>query len=1226
MGGFLSGVRNFASGLLIAGMCLLTLPLAAQTGLGTVTGTVQDPSKSTVPKATVTLTNTATGVTREAETNEKGLFYVGSLPVGPYHLVTEAQGFAKWETDFTIQAGQTITVDPSVQVGNVQATVDVQDAVSQIATQGAQLSDVKTAKEIHDLPLNGRQVSNLFQLTPGVEGGQNTQGAAAPRTNGMMVGSTEILLDGQSYVDRFGGGMSRVQPGLDTVQEYRIETAGSGAEFDRPATIQLVTRSGTNQFHGGLFETFRDNYGGLVARAVQDGNTPAKLIRNEFGGFIGGPVVKNKTFFFYDQELLRQRQQVFAQTAVPTAAMWGGDFSNMVDESGNKFTLYNPYTTTPDGKRSPFPGNIIPQNLLNQQVTAGFQSVSPLPTGPNASANPWIGYNFQTYYPQSTNTNSITGRVDQIFSDKNSLNVRYTQSFSDYLQNGGHYGFPPPGQSNSTGSASQRSHVYNITAHYTHVFSPTLLNDFQAGALRSANSQGTGADNIDWDSKLGLPNPFGATGWPTVYTDASNMFYYGGWDSDNKKAQNMTQYEIDDNLTWVKGKHSMKFGFKGRQEFNNVQELQQAQGSDSFDSQWTGLYDAGAQATTPFTGSGLASLELGLPSYLSNQYNRGFFYFRQKEVGLFAQDTWQVSPKLTVSLGLRWEFWTPYHEKYNRLDNVDITALTPTNMQVVLPQYTTLNTIPGLPSAVVNSWAARGLTGVSANSIGFPSALIPGVWNDFAPHAALAYRLSNKWVIRGGYGMYYWPMPLSQILQSMRINPPLNLRYQNNVNTAQGNNGVYALTSVPLATDMLGSGGQATVAPGAVDSSAQAFLAMGTQNWADNRMQQWTFTLERQLANNLIVKFSYTGNHGSNLQQNWDFNAPVSRYNYQAQTGVLAPTLAYQTQYNPNWTMTGADGVLQHNGYSNSNSFQAAIDKRFSNGLSFQAFYTYTHSLTTNDSGGSSFGAAGGINAVSSGPGSQGGGTSGSVPANSEILGYPNATDSERLRLLYTNSSQVPPQRVTWNGVYQLPFGKNKKFFSNIGRGKELLIGGWQLAFIGTWSSGFWMGNSASEYQFKDATLSGDQRLNMNIFGQNQKLWFAGDFDPTQATNVNMSALTAVVPVARGSRAIHPLGSNFDNFLPQTLADGTAVQTSITDTLSWNRRNYLLGPSAWNQDISAFKYFNFSERIRLRMSGDFFNVFNHPTLNNPDPVTGLINLSSQANSPRIIQVGARLEF
>lgn len=1223
MSSFLSVFRKH----LIA-LALLSLPIQAQTGLGIVTGTVRDASGSSIPKAPVTLTNSATGVVRPAVSNEAGVYYLGSLQVGPYRLAVEAVGFARWERDFQIQAGQTITLDAALSVGNVESKVEVSAAAAEIATEGSQLSDVKTAKVIHDLPLNGRQISNLFTLTPGVEGGQNTQGGGNPRTNGMMVGSTEILLDGMSYVDRFGGGISRVQPGLDTIQEYRIETAGSGAAFDRPATIQLVTRSGTNQFHGGAFETFRNNYSGLVARATQDGNTPAKLIRNEFGGFVGGPIVKNKAFFFYNQELLRQRSQVFAQTAVPTDAMWNGDFSNAVDTSGNKIIIYNPFSTDAKGNRQPFPGNIIPQNLLNKQVLQGFRSVSPAPQGPNANANPWISQNFQTSYPQSTNTNSITAKFDEVFTAKDNLSVRFTQSKFDYLQPGGQYGFPPIGLVNGPGTSARKSNVYNIIAHYTHVFTPTLLNDLQLGANRSANSQGTNADAKDWNAVLGLPNPFGATGWPSVYTDAENMFYYGGWDSDNRKAQNMTHYQIDDNVTWTKGRHTLKFGFKGRSERNNVVELQQSQGSDSFDSDWTGLYDAAGQQITPFTGSGLASLALGLPSYLSNQYNRGYFYFQQKEVGLYADDTWRLTPKLTLSLGLRYEFWTPYKEKYDRLVNIDLKSLSPTSMQVVLPNDTTLDKIPGLPKDVINSWAARGLTAVTANSIGFPSALTPRVWNDIAPHIALAYRLSDKWVVRGGYGTYFWPMPLSQILQTARVNAPLNLRYQNSVNDRQGTNAVYALTSIPAKNDMLGSNGSATVSAGGVSRSAQGFLAADVNNWSDNKSQQWTLSVERALMSNTVLKLAYTGNHGSNLQQNWDVNAPVSRFNYQAQTKNIAPLFSYDRQLDPNWRLTGANGVLRHNGYSNSNSLQATIERRFSSGLSFQLFYVFTRALTTNDSGGFSFGGSGGINASSrgGGGGSQGGGTSGSVPANSEILGNPNLSDDQRLRLLYTNSSQVPPQRITWNGIYELPFGKGKKYLGNSGRLLDTLAGGWQLGFIGTWQGGFWMGVDPNGYLNTDPTLSGDQRLNLSIFGQNQKLWFAGDFDPRQASNVNLAQLQKIVPIDRGARAVRPLGSSFDNRIPQTLANGTVVQTSITDNVSSNSRNFMLGPPSWSQDLSLFKYVKFTERIRLRMSGDFFNAFNHPTLNNPNPTTGLINLSSQPNLPRIIQIGARLEF
>jgi len=903
--------------------------------------------------------------------------------------------------------------------------------------------------------------------------------------------------------------------------------------------------------------------------------------------------------------------------------MWNGDFSNATDTSGNKITIYNPYTTNAQGVRQPFAGNIVPQNLLDTPVINVFRGISPVPAGPNAGANPWTGLNFQTFYPNTMDTNTLTGRVDQVFSDKDNLSVRYTQAFLNSLQAGGHFGYPPPGVTNGTGTEAQKVNVFSIATHWTHAFSPTFLNELQLSAHRSSDTSGTNGLNVDWDAKLGLPNPFGATGWPTVGIGAYNMFYYGYLDGDNRKEQQLTQYQLDDNVTWVKGKHTFKFGFKGRQEFNNVEELQQEQGSDNFTSNWTGQYDASSQTITPFTGLGLASLELGLPGYLSNQYNRGYFYFRQKEVGTYAEDSWKVTPKLTVSLGLRWEFWTPYREKQNRLVNLNLNTLIsdPSSMQVVLPGNTSLNSIPGLPTGVIDAWTARGLTAVSANSIHFPSALTPNVWDDISPHLALAYRLSDKWVLRGGYGIYYFPMPLSQILQAMRVNPPLNLRYQNSIDDLNGTNGVYSLIVIPSATDKIGG---ATVSPSAVNSSAQGFLPMDVNHWADNRVQEWTFTIERELASNLVLKLAYTGNHGSNLQQHWDYNAPLSVYNYQAQTGVQAPTLSYLRQVNPNWSIVGGAGVLEHNGYSNSNSIQAVLDKRFSSGLSFQAFYVYTHAMTTNDAGGFTSG-GGNINAVSNGIGG-GGGLSASVPANTEILNDPSLSNSQRLRFLYTNSSQIPPQRITWNAISQLPFGRGKKFLGNSGRAMDALVGGWQLGFIGTWASGFWMGNSASEYQFRNPSLSSGKRLTMNIFGQNQMLWFAGDFDPTQATGVNLTSLQQLVPVERGARNIHPLGSHFDNLVPQTLADGTVVQTNITDNLSWNSRNYMLGPHAWDQDVSAFKYFNFTERVRLRMSGDFFNVFNHPNLNNPNPTTGLINLSSQPNSPRIIQVGARLEF
>ena len=1199
-------------------LVLVALPLAGQTGLGVVRGTVQDSTKSVMPNAKVSLTNTATGVAQESQTNSAGIYYFGSVQIGPYSLMVEAQGFKRWEGTFTVEAGQTVVIDPGLEVGSLQSAVEVTGAAPTLATEGAQVSDVKDANRIHDLPLDGRNLSQLFDLTPGVVGG------GSPRTNGMKVGSTEMNFDGISIVDRFGGGIARMQPGLDTVQEFRIETAGSGAQASRPATIEVVTRSGTNEFHGALFETFRDNADGLRARARPDGNTSAKLIRNEYGGYAGGPVLiphlyngKNKTFWMFDWEGEKQRQNSYATTGVPTPAMWAGDLSSITDTSGDKFTIYDPLTTQgPNGARQPFPNNTIPTSRISPYA-AIFQSVSPLPNI-GGNLNPWIAQNFQTYYPVPNDQHTWTIRIDHNFSEKDSLTGRITIAPNFNALYGGRYGYPPPGCTNCGGTSEEDIHTYSENIRWNHVFKPTLFNELQLASFRSATHYGTLGDSTKWANKLGLPNPFGVTGWPTVYAASGSsdpfyyMMFYGGWDGDNNHHQNLTSFEIDDGVTWVKGKHTIKAGFKGRQEYNNVEELQQAEGSHSFYSSWTQLYDPNAQGAVPFTGTGYADILLGLPTALRNQYNRGYFYFQQKEIGLYVNDTWKVSPRLTVDVGLRWDHWDPYKEKYNRLVNLD-----PTNypgFTVISPQGTTIDSLPNIPSGVLASWAARGLSWVTADSVhGFPKALIPSTYGDFAPRVAAAYRVSDKWVVRAGYGMYYWPMPLSQILQASRTNPPLNLDFSNHMDSSceplgptcvNGAIPNYSLLNAPNAADFLPTATVNVNGVQGIGSGSQGIFIFDPHNWADDRMQQWTLTIERELARNMPLRLSYIGTHGSNLEQRMAWNSAESALNYEIRTGLAfqpGGTGADLRRPNPNWQGT----VESHVGYSNSNSFQAQIERRFS-ALTFQWSYTYDHALTTTDEGGFGDGVNGAL-----------------VPLNSTILGEPNLSQSQRLKLVYYNSGFVPPHQIKWNGIYELPFGRGKRFASHSSSVLNQIVGGWQIAYIGYWQSGFWQG--VGEPLWGKTQLDPSQRLTMNIFGHNQELYFRGDFDPTQATNVNLSSLEQLVPVDRTQRAIHPIGTQFNGKVPVTLANGQ-VETTPYDVLGWNSQNFFLGPRSWNEDLSFFKYFNIKERMRLRFTSDFFNAFNHPNDVNPNKNTGLLNLSVQANQPRTIQFGARLEF
>jgi hypothetical protein len=292
------------------------------------------------------------------------------------------------------------------------------------------------------------------------------------------------------------------------------------------------------------------------------------------------------------------------------------------------------------------------------------------------------------------------------------------------------------------------------------------------------------------------------------------------------------------------------------------------------------------------------------------------------------------------------------------------------------------------------------------------------------------------------------------------------------------------------------------------------------------------------------------------------------------------------------------------------------VERRYSSGLAFQWFYTFTRSLATTDSGAAASG-NGVINDTTGQP---------LVPENNQFLGQTNLSLDQRLRMAYYNSTNVPPHRIRFNGIYDLPFGTGKRLAKHVSRAVDALIGGWQIAAIGDWRSGLWLSVNASEYLFGNPALSADERLTLELNGRPQRLYFRGDFDPTRATNVDMQKLQSLVPVDRGARVLRPLGAAFDNRLPQVLLNGTVRLTPITDTVNPNARAFFLGPRAWTTDISVFKSITLSERMKLRVTADFFNSFNHPNEVNPNTTTGLQDLSLQTNDPRIVQFSARIHW
>lgn len=1204
-----------ASYLLLGGLAALALSsrlALAQTGTGAVTGTVRDVNQAVVPEAVVTITETETNISHKGQTSEVGIYYFGALPRGPYTLNVEKPGFKQWSSKLVLEVGQTQVVDPVLEVGNVRTVVEVAGVAPPINFEGMQVSNVKDFQRIRQLPLNGRAVSQLFNLTPGVEGGSSA------RVNGLKVGSLEITLDGVSEVDRFGGGMVRVQPGLDTIQEFRIETTGSDARYSRPATVILSTRSGTNHFHGSLFETHRNNSGGLLVRRRENtaGNNPDKLIRNEFGASAGGPVYlpglyngRNKSFWFVAYEGSRDRESNVVNDQVPTEAMWNGNLSNDVDADGNFITIYDPLTTDSKGLRQPFKGNIIPPDRISPIAKILHSLTAP----PSNNKNPFLANNFVHAYPDITDINNFTAKVDQHISEKDNLSVRWTRSTRHAATEGGVFG-DPIDVSAGFGTSRNDAKVNNVAVNYNRTISNSLLNELLVGVERSFKDSGTLADFTDWPKTLGLPNPFGVTGWPTI--GAGNF----GWDSDNRKDEALTGVVLANNVSWSRGKHNLQFGGKIRKEYNNVRELQQAQGSHDFGGPWTCLFSPADGDCASFTGDGFADILLGLPDFLSNQFNRGYFYFRQTEAGLYSNDTWKISPRLTLTLGLRWDKWTPYSEKFNRLATVDINSVFD-KFQVVTPGNHRMEDLPGIPPSVLASWAMRGLTWTTADSIGYPSNLFSAVNHDFGPRLGAAFKINNKMVLRGGYGEYFWTMPLSQILQTSRTNPPLNLRFQNQV-SCKNADCTYPKVVRPTPNDFIG---QATVDINGIvplPSSARPVMLWDGRNWKDGHARSWNVTLEREVPYHTVLRLSYIGDHGSDLEQRFAINNREGQFNFVARTGQAPPLPLDRLRRNRNWDIRG----LNRTGYSNTHSAQVELERRFNNGLGFQWFYTYTRSLTTSDVGGFTSGNTS-VNAIPT----VGSGGGGEVPEIIQVFGEPNLSYDQRLRLVYFNSPSIPAHRIRYNGIVDLPFGRGKKFGTNASGALNQLIGGWQIAGIGDWRGGFWQTVSTGLLQTGNPRLSADQRVLMNFSGSQQRLWFRGNFDPTKATDITGGDLLSLVPANQAQRVVRPFGPDcfgrFSGRLAQTLADGkTCRNTPIGDLYNFSPRANIIGPGAWNVDLSIFKNFRIKERTNVRFTADFFNAFNHPVDVDPSSATGLQNLSRQVNGPRTIQFSLRIDF
>ena len=469
-------IRGLAA---ILGCLLLAAALVAQTtGSGVIQGTVTDPTGAVIAATKVTVENIATAQKRTTTTNQVGFYLFPALLPGDYTLSAEAGGMQTWQGKLTLPVGQTAVVDIAMSLGSTLSQVTVAGDVTPLLTlNSATLANTLERTRIEELPLNGRFLQNLVASTiPGVEGNAN-----APKVNGLSRGATEFLQDGVNLANRDEDThIGSRPPGVDTVQEFRVESSNSSAKMSRPVEIIISTRSGTNQFHGSLFETARNNGLGVARRREEYWSKAPHLVRNEFGASGGGPVRiphvyngTNRTFFFFAFEGYRNAQASSFSTNLPTAAMRQGDWSKLTDTAGRPVTLYDPWTTdSVTWQRQPFLGNVIP--LMREGPAAKYlYSVTPLPTMPDM--NPIIQNNYTGFAAFTQREHTETLRVDHRLSEHDQIFVRYT--FGKTYQPDLLSGAMPPTTDGKTGLGYRLATTQNAVLSWMHTFSPTFFSE-----------------------------------------------------------------------------------------------------------------------------------------------------------------------------------------------------------------------------------------------------------------------------------------------------------------------------------------------------------------------------------------------------------------------------------------------------------------------------------------------------------------------------------------------------------------------------------------------------------------------------------------------------------------------------------------------------------------------------------------------------------------------------
>ncbi|MBM3734814.1 MAG: TonB-dependent receptor [Acidobacteria bacterium] len=1139
---------------------LLTVPLLAQDARGSITGRVLDSTGAVVPNAEVRAANQSTGVGGSSRTNQAGNYSIPYLVPGRYVVTVETTGFKKFVREgVQVRINDVVGLDIELSVGNVSESVQVTAETPLLSTTEASLGQVVDQRRINELPLFAGNALDLVHLAPGTVNGTDMRLRKAPfnaapsqfSTDGSGNNNNEFTIDGVSntYSD---GTAPRVAfaPPAASLSEFRVQTSPFDASVGHTqgALVNVSTKGGTNEFHGAAWWWLRHSK--LDAPTVFQNRSGQKLPiyqDNRYGLSGGAPVYipkvyngKNKTFWHFTWEANKFGDpNVGASTATVPRAPWrSGDFSDLL-AINSSYQLYDPATiqAAPNGRfsRQPFPGNRIPANRINT-VGRGILNLYPQPNAPGTNdgrVNYFLsGKALEDYW-------TTIGRVDHAFSDKNRMFVRFHRDWWEE-------------DKNRTFNNELNGVILNrinrgLALDEVYVFSPSFLFNFRYGLTQQEFAERRASQGFDLASlgfSPGLTNLVERRLATVPNTSTGSLTALSPWESGDGLTASLT-HSVVGNFTWLRGDHNIRFGpeFRAYREFRNRFPADTSPVL-SFNSLWTrGPLD---NSPPPQVGAEMASLLLGIPG--GNMTRSGSYAEQDLYTALYVQDDWKASRKLTVNLGLRVEHESPVTERFNRsATRFDFGAASP--IQAAAQANYARAPIPELPVSQFRVQGGLTFAGVGGNERQYWK----GQFLTWMPRVGLAYQVKQNTVLRAGYGIFFGSIGVNKtnsnlagFSQSTPIQPSLD-------------NG---LTFIARLDNPFPNG---LLAPLGAGGGLSTNLGQGVAFFAPQRSQpysqRWSFGFQHLLPGGMLTESSYVGNRATRIPVSRPLNFTPRQYLSTSPTRDQATinflTAAVPSPFfgtNPIYGQTTSRaGLLQAYpqfggvsfedpiGYSWYHSLQSRLEKRFSQGYTLQASWTWSKAM--------------------------------------EAAEFQNAADPNP----YESLSGIDRlHRVTGSGMWELPFGKGRKWGGSWHRALHFFAGGWQL-------NGVWQFQSGAPIGFGQALFVGpSSEIALPSSQRNTDRWFnTSVFDTQQSRRLEQNLRTA------------PL--RYSNI-----------------RLDSQRR----------LDLSAIKYFQITERINMQFRAEVFNARNEVVLRGPttDPYNTAFGRVTAQEPPRSWQFSLKLAW